>query len=294
MYVLCSPCILNPALRANGITRPSDLELFRSSIERCRYAGIEMVPLPCPETLYLGPEREPGTYLERLNTTEFACLLDNLTEEVRNIIKDRGEPLCFIGVNSSPTCGVTTTYYGSEGDKPPKRAGRGVLLSRFESIGAIDVSDFARFRIYLAAPLFSEAERLYNSSIAALLREQFFMVHLPQDTGDSFAVRDKDGNAHIFEENLHALRDADIVVAVIDGADADSGTAWEMGYASALGKKVIAIRTDFRQVGHHERVNLMLEKSSTVVSSVRELMESLNLPDSGLNGPPSCKQQKDE
>ncbi len=71
MYVLCSPCILQPELRATGITKPSDLVLFERTIARCKRFGIEMVPLPCPETLYLGPDREPGTFLERLNTPVF-------------------------------------------------------------------------------------------------------------------------------------------------------------------------------------------------------------------------------
>jgi nucleoside 2-deoxyribosyltransferase/predicted secreted protein len=275
MYVLCCPCVLNPALRARGITRPSDLDLFRLARERCEKFGIEMVPLPCPETLYLGPNREPGTYLERLNTPEFAGLLNELTEKVNALIRSRGEPLCIIGVNSSPTCGVTSTYFGAEGDKPSKRAGRGVFLSRFSTTRAIEIGDFACYRIYLAAPLFSEAERLYNLSIATALGKHSFNVHIPQDIGDSSAQRDQGGNTSIFEENLCALQGSDIVVAIIDGADADSGTAWEMGYAKALGKRVIALRTDFRHVGRHEHVNLMLEQSSTVVSSRDELMQVL-------------------
>ncbi len=75
MYVLCSPCVLQPGLRAEGITNPLDLELFARAIERCIKFGIEIVPLPCPETLYLGTDRKPGTYLERLNTPEFSDLL---------------------------------------------------------------------------------------------------------------------------------------------------------------------------------------------------------------------------
>jgi nucleoside 2-deoxyribosyltransferase len=58
-----------------------------------------------------------------------------------------------------------------------------------------------------------------------------------------------------------------MIVAIIDGADADSGTAWEMGYAAGLKKTVIAIRTDFRMAGSHERVNLMLEQAARVVTS---------------------------
>ena len=124
MYVLCSPCILNPSLRAKGITHPSDIALFARSIGRCKKFGIDVVPLPCPETQYLGPDRKPGTYLERLNTPEFATLLEGLCRQVNTIIKERGPPLCILGVNSSPTCGLTSTYYGAEGDKPAKRAGR--------------------------------------------------------------------------------------------------------------------------------------------------------------------------
>jgi nucleoside 2-deoxyribosyltransferase len=65
------------------------------------------------------------------------------------------------------------------------------------------------------------------------------------------------------------------MVAVIEGADADSGTSWEMGYAYARGIPVISIRTDFRMAGHHEHVNLMLEQSSAMVHSEEELLALL-------------------
>jgi len=249
--------------------------MFERCIERCKQFGIEMVPLPCPETVYLGPEREPGTFLERLNTPAFARLLDTLEARVKEIIRQRGKPLCILGVNSSPTCGVTSTCYGSVGNELPKREGRGVFLSRFPGIRVIDVAEFARYRIYLAAPLFSEAEREYNHVIAGLLTENCFDVYLPQDTGDTHAERGEQEHFQIFLQNKKALQDADLVVAIIDGADADSGTAWEMGYAAALEKPVIALRTDFRQVGQEELVNLMLEQSAVVVKNKNELLAAL-------------------
>jgi nucleoside 2-deoxyribosyltransferase/predicted secreted protein len=278
MYVLCSPCILNPALRAKGITKPSDLVLFERCIERCKRFGIEMVPLPCPETLYLGPDRKPGTFLERLNTPAFASLMDKLELQVQDIIDERGSPLCILGVNSSPTCGVTSTYYGGEDQQPQKRMGRGVFLARFPNISAIDVMTFSQYRVYLAAPLFSEAERAYNLSITGQLRNDFFDVYLPQEAGDDSHTRNKDEQVRIFSENLKALEDSDLIVAIIDGADADSGTAWEMGYAYARGKPVIALRTDFRRSGNDEKVNLMLEESSAVVTSTVELLEVIKSP----------------
>jgi len=278
MYVLCSPCILNPALRAKGITKQSDIVLFERAIERCKKFGIEMIPLPCPETLYLGPDRRPGTFLERLNTEEFISLLSQLAEKVHEYIKQRGPPVCIIGVNSSPACGVTSTYYGSVGDKPPKRIGRGVFLEKFPGIMATDVATFSQYRVYIAAPLFSEAERAYNLSIEELLRKNFFEVYLPQQAGDDSDIRNKEEKDRIFSKNLKALESADIIVANIDGADADSGTAWEMGYAYARGKQIIALRTDFRRSGSHERVNLMLEDSATVVTSTNHLLDAIKSP----------------
>ena len=278
MYVLCSSCILDPALRAKGITKPSDLVLFERATERCKKLNIEMIPLPCPETVYLGPDRKPGTFLERLNTQEFTHLLDGLVEEVQEIIDLRGPPACIIGVNSSPTCGVTSTYYGGEGTDSLKKAARGVFLNRFPQVRALDVATFSQYRIYLAAPLFSEPERAYNLSVAGELRNNFFEVYLPQESGDDSDTRNQGEQSRIFSENLKALENADKIVAIIDGADADSGTAWEMGYAFALGKQVIALRTDFRSSGRHEKVNFMLEEPATVVSSREYLLDAVKAP----------------
>jgi nucleoside 2-deoxyribosyltransferase len=242
-----------------------------------------MVPLPCPETIYLGPDRSPGSFQDlvgpmarpgrshgdrrRLATPAFAALLDRLEAEVRAAIRDRGEPpLAIIGVDSSPACGVTTTYYSSE-----KQPGRGAFLARFPDIPAVDVKEFARYRVYLAAPLFSEAEQAYNLALRALLEAHLFEVYLPQEVGDTSHTRCREERRAIFARHLPALRGADVVVAVIDGADADSGTSWEMGYAYALGKRVVALRTDFRVAGRYERVNLMLEESATVVTAKEDL-----------------------
>ena len=278
MYILCSPCILNPALRAEGITKPSDLVLFERCIERCNKFGIEMIPLPCPETLYLGPDRKPGTFLERLNTQEFIHLLDELAKKVQDLIIRHGPPVCILGVNSSPTCGVTSTYYGNEEDKPSKRKGRGVFLKLFPDIMVMDVATFSRYSVYLAAPLFSEAERAYNLYTSECLNKNFFEVYLPQQAGDDSDRRNKDEQVRIFSNNLKSLQNADIIVANIDGADADSGTAWEMGYAFAHRKPVIALRTDFRRSGSHEKVNLTLEESATVVTSTNQLLEAIKSP----------------
>jgi len=271
MYVLIAPCIENPGCRARGITTDEDLRCFGRAVERCRRFSIDMVPLPCPETIYLGLDREPGSYLERLATDEFATLLDGLEAEVRAAIRERGEPpIAIVGVDSSPTCGVNATYYSSE-----KQPGRGAFLARFPDIPAIDVKEFARYRVYLAGPLFSEAERAYNLALRDLLEAHLFDVYLPQEVGDTSHTRCREEHRAIFAQHTAVLREIDTVVAVIDGADADSGTSWEVGYAYALGKRVVALRTDFRIAGHHELVNLMLEESAAVVTKKEDLPRAL-------------------
>ncbi len=271
MYILASPCILSPGLRAAGITTDDDRRIFARVAERCREFNIELVPLPCPETIYFGAGREPGPFVGRMDTPEFSALLKQLEEEVRKYIAGRKEqPLAIVGVNSSPTCGVTTTYYTEE-----KSAGAGMFLRRFADIPLVDARVFAAYTIYLAAPLFSEGERQFNRLIAEELKTLHYRVHLPQELDDTDECREDNREASIYQQNLAALKAADIIVAVIDGADADSGTAWEMGYAAALGKRVVALRTDFRRLSENESVNLMLETEADVVYSLTGLKELL-------------------
>ncbi len=278
MYVLFCPCIHDPSLRATGITHERDLAAFRKAGERCKRFGITVRDLPCLETMYFGRDHPPGYFLDRLDTPAFTALLDREETAMRDLFSAEGLPAAIIGVDSSPVCGVTQTYYGPVNGSDPKRPGRGVFLSRFPGIPAYDVYAFAAYEVYLAAPLFSEAEQRYNRFIAGLLEEQAYAVHLPQEIGDTDASRTHDVHAEIFRENLAALDRADLVVAIIDGPDADSGTAFEIGYAYARGIPVIALRTDFRQVGSAELVNLMLEEASVVVRTAGNLIDALPCP----------------
>lgn len=128
--------------------------------------------------------------------------------------------------------------------------------------------------VYLAAPLFSEAECDFNRKLKSELNSFGFDVFLPQE--DSNNVHDRtDRQKIIFNKNLAGIEKSDILVAVIDGADVDSGTAWEIGYAFAKGKPVIGLRTDFRTLGIEGTVNLMIERSVILCMSISELLNHL-------------------
>ncbi|HEX7627427.1 MAG TPA: nucleoside 2-deoxyribosyltransferase, partial [Candidatus Methanoperedens sp.] len=99
-------------------------------------------------------------------------------------------------------------------------------------------------------------------------------VFLPQE--DSNNVKDMlDRQKIIFNKNLKGIENSDILVAVIDGADVDSGTAWEIGFAFAKGKPVLGLRSDFRTLGIEGTVNLMIERSVVLCMSVSELLNRL-------------------
>lgn len=278
MYLLLCPCIKNPELRARGITHQKDLDAFSQVLFRCETFKIPVKMLPCAETMYLGPDHEPGHYLGRLDNPDFSDLICRLEIKVREDWKSDGRPYAIIGVDSSPVCGVRNTWYGSVHGSDGKIPGRGFFLKRFSDIMAFDVFEAACWKVYLAAPLFSEAECDFNRKVADILTGYAMQVHLPQDCGDSEHSRELSIQREIFEKNVHAIHNADIVVAVIDGADADSGTSWEIGYAFGLRKKIIALRTDFRHVGHNEMVNLMLEQSTVVVNNIPSLIQALPCP----------------
>ena len=91
-------------------------------------------------------------------------------------------------------------------------------------------------KIYLAGPdVFRRDALVWAESARETCRRHGFEPLLP------FFDSDDADPAHIFQTNIGLIRKAQIVVANLDpfrGPEPDSGTAFELGYALALGKKV--------------------------------------------------------
>ena len=64
------------------------------------------------------------------------------------------------------------------------------------------------------------------------------------------------------QQRRDGIKVADVVVAIVDGADVDSGVAWELGFAHASGIPSLCFRTDIRKA-EHNGVNIMIEYGST-------------------------------
>jgi nucleoside 2-deoxyribosyltransferase len=62
-------------------------------------------------------------------------------------------------------------------------------------------------------------------------------------------------------QNIKDIKRSDVVLAILDGADVDSGTSAEIGYACGIGKLVIGYRGDFRAAPDASscKVNLQVE-----------------------------------
>jgi nucleoside 2-deoxyribosyltransferase len=153
-------------------------------------------------------------------------------------------------------------------------------------------------KIYLAGPLgFSEAGRVFL--VNTLIREVRRLGHEPLNPWEltdkskikavqrmPYGAERRDEwrklNHKIGANNQAAIDECDLVLAVLDGVDVDSGTASEIGYAFAKGKPIIGYRGDFRLSADNEGaiVNLQVEyfirqSGGDIVSSLSQIDEAL-------------------
>jgi nucleoside 2-deoxyribosyltransferase len=81
------------------------------------------------------------------------------------------------------------------------------------------------------------------------------------------------GQRRLAAANLDAIRRADAVLALLDGADVDSGVAAEIGYAAALGTPVVGFRLDFRTAGDNEGGTVNLQVEHLLAAPVADTLE---------------------
>jgi nucleoside 2-deoxyribosyltransferase len=154
-------------------------------------------------------------------------------------------------------------------------------------------------KIYLASPLgFSPANAGYLSQIKAKLASQGCEIFDPweqQQFADSIeqASRERDYPVRVaaFQKiarqigacNEGGIRWADFILAVLDGAEVDSGTAAEVGFGSALGKKCYGLRTDLRDSGDFIGLPVNLQILHFIETSGGEMFRSI--AELSLSGP---------
>ena len=127
-------------------------------------------------------------------------------------------------------------------------------------------------RVYVASPLgFTEAGREFSR--ARLLPLVRAAGHEPVDPWA--LADDQAADADIGALNRGALDESDMVLAVLDGPDVDSGTAAEIGYAFARGKRIVGYRSDLRRAGEHDGVVVNLQVEHFIRASGGEIVRTL-------------------
>jgi nucleoside 2-deoxyribosyltransferase len=135
--------------------------------------------------------------------------------------------------------------------------------------------------LYLAGPLFTEAERSFNETLRDVLSE-FFDVFLPQEAGligemMKHGIGPSDSSHRIYEACMKALRKCDAVLIVLDGVMVDDGSAFELGIAHMRKIPRFGYLSDDRKKPEPPSVNPMiffsLDRIFTDLGSLAEWAE---------------------
>jgi Nucleoside 2-deoxyribosyltransferase len=142
--------------------------------------------------------------------------------------------------------------------------------------------------IYIAGPLFSEAERAFNLRVAECLERADYEVFLPQRDGVErdrppydLMTRDERRRA-MFELDKRKIFESDVFLFVLDGRVPDEGACVELGLAHAYKelrgtrRLLVGLQTDSRAAFLGSKLNPMLRVPlERVVGSEDELLKVL-------------------
>lgn len=114
-------------------------------------------------------------------------------------------------------------------------------------------------KIYIASPLFHEWEKDEIDILVKYLRDMGNEVYSPKEfeVENAWDIPNAEWGKKVFDEDIKHLRECDKVVAIYYGLKSDTGTAWEMGFAYALGKPVEVINKS----EEWEDISLMIANS---------------------------------
>jgi nucleoside 2-deoxyribosyltransferase len=133
-------------------------------------------------------------------------------------------------------------------------------------------------KLYLAGPLFSDAEKEFNRSLKSRL-EQFIDVYLPQEDGGLVVemvragISEREAWDFVFKKDIEEINDCNVFLIILDGRAVDEGAAVELGIAYALKKECIGLQTDPRRLLPNGNNPMISGALRTVFHSVQDLVQ---------------------
>jgi nucleoside 2-deoxyribosyltransferase len=146
-------------------------------------------------------------------------------------------------------------------------------------------------KIYLASPLgFSELSISAQNKLESILIKKGYKVLNPWKMADlkgfnkiKKLINEKERmrllkkwNIETARKNAQAIVNSTMILAVLDGADVDSGTASEIGYGFGLGKLIYGIRADFRLSGDNIAATINIQVQYWIEKSGGMIFTSLD------------------
>lgn len=126
-------------------------------------------------------------------------------------------------------------------------------------------------KVYIAGLLWEEKDRKKLEEINKVCERLGFSTYLPhRDAG----IYEKGDSKSIFTRNKDEIDGCDFMVALLDWKDIGSGTAWDVGYAYAKGKKIIGIVEDLKSVNKEFRTCVMCVNSVKLIE-MKDLRKEL-------------------
>ena len=106
--------------------------------------------------------------------------------------------------------------------------------------------EMIKMKIYMAGAFFRPETKSKIDSYAAGFRRLGYDVFVPQEhtVPNAWEMSQEDWAREVFKMDIAAIQECDMMFVVYDGLYSDSGTAWEIGYAYALGKEIQIIVND--------------------------------------------------
>ena len=129
-------------------------------------------------------------------------------------------------------------------------------------------------KVYIAGPLCEEDERKFLEKLDKVITDLGFETFLPhRDCG--LYGGDETKITIISKKDINEIHNCDLMVGNLNGIFVGAGTAWEMGYAQALNKKVIGLKTDRKLKKSISEISVIIAGAVHIVESISELKKEL-------------------